>query len=350
MSSDLSTLPAARREPDFSNLLAVLHRERPARRTLYELFLNDRLYQRFCDPALLAKLSPQDDWLDRRRMIISAYIRAGYDYAHYDCPFGFPRPGYTRAASISQSENPIIVDRASFGAYAWPDPDRQDYSLLDTAGTDLPPKMKFVSMCPSGVLENVIALVGYEQLCLMVHDNPALVEDVFANVGKRLTRYQEIVSAHPKVGACMCNDDWGHRTQTLLSPEHHRKYVLPWHQRMIEAIHKNGKPAMLHSCGNLDKVMEDVIAIGFDAKHSYEDTICPIEAMYDRYSDRIATIGGIDLDFLCRRPIEEVKARCRAMYQRAEKGGYALGTGNSVPEYVPDERYCAMTGVAFEEN
>jgi uroporphyrinogen decarboxylase len=212
--------------------------------------------------------------------------------------------------------------------------------------------MKFVSLVPSGVLENAVRLVGYEQLCLMVHDDPALVEDVFAEVGKRLVRYQEIVSANPYVGACLCNDDWGHRTQTLLSPEHHRKYVIPWHKKMIDAIHKNGKPAILHSCGNLEKVMEDIIAIGFDAKHSFEDTICPIEEMYDRWSSRIAIIGGIDVDFLCRKPPDEVKARCRAMLARAAKGGggYALGTGNSVPEYVPDERYCAMTSVAFEED
>jgi len=34
--------------------------------------------------------------------------------------------------------------------------------------------------------------------------------------------------------------------------------------------------------------------------------------------------------------------------QTAERGGYALGTGNSVPDYVPDENYFAMTRAALE--
>ena len=38
------------------------------------------------------------------------------------------------------------------------------------------------------------------------------------------------------------------------------------------------------------------------------------------------------------------------MLERTEKrGGYAPGTGNSVPDYVPDENYFAMISAALEE-
>ena len=46
---------------------------------------------------------------------------------------------------------------------------------------------------------------------------------------------------------------------------------------------------------------------------------------------------------------EEIRARARKMLEKGmEKGGYALGTGNSVPEYVPQENYFAMTAAALE--
>jgi uroporphyrinogen decarboxylase len=32
----------------------------------------------------------------------------------------------------------------------------------------------------------------------------------------------------------------------------------------------------------------------------------------------------------------------------AGRGGYALGTGNSVPDYVPDENYLAMIRAALD--
>lgn len=97
--------------------------------------------------------------------------------------------------------------------------------------------------------------------------------------------------------------------------------------------------------------MEDVIEyMGYDAKHSYEDSILPVEEAYHRWGDRIAILGGIDLDFVCRATPQEIKKRCRDMLRKAEKsGGYALGTGNSIPEYVPHENYFAMISVALED-
>jgi uroporphyrinogen decarboxylase len=118
----------------------------------------------------------------------------------------------------------------------------------------------------------------------------------------------------------------------------------------VDAIHKAGKPAILHSCGCLEDVMPDIIEdMGYDAKHSFEDVICPIEEAYRRWGGRIALLGGIDVDFLCRAPAADVRQRSRAMLaMAAARGGYALGTGNSVPLYIEDEKYFAMTSAALE--
>ena len=90
--------------------------------------------------------------------------------------------------------------------------------------------------------------------------------------------------------------------------------------------------------------MEDIIVdLKYDGKHSYEDKIMPMEEAYNKWSSRIAIIGGIDIDFLCRSTPEEVYGRAREMLERSrEKGGYALGTGNSLPYYIPEENYLAM--------
>jgi uroporphyrinogen decarboxylase len=87
----------------------------------------------------------------------------------------------------------------------------------------------------------------------------------------------------------------------------------------------------------------------YDGRHSYEDAILPVEEAYERYSGRIAILGGIDVDFVCRAAPDEVYRRSKAMLERsAMRGAYALGTGNSVPDYVPDEGYFAMTRAALE--
>ncbi len=133
--------------------------------------------------------------------------------------------------------------------------------------------------------------------------------------------------------------------QTLLSPDMLRKYVFPWHKKIVEAAHKNGKPAVLHSCGYMVEIMEDIIEdMKYDGKHSYEDNIVPVEEAYQRWGGRIAILGGLDVDFLIRSENEEIVKRAKNMLEiTKEKGGYALGSGNSIPEYIPNEKYFAMT-------
>jgi uroporphyrinogen decarboxylase len=119
----------------------------------------------------------------------------------------------------------------------------------------------------------------------------------------------------------------------------------------VEAIHAAGKPAILHSCGEAREIMEDIITVmRYDGKHSYEDVIMPVEDAYDRWGGRIAILGGIDVDFIMRSSGDEIFNRSRAMLEKtAARGGYALGTGNSVPEYIDDEKYFAMISAATEK-
>ena len=243
----------------------------------------------------------------------------------------------------------MIHDWATYEAYAWPDPASARYDLLDELAAALPGGMKLIAYGPSGVLENVTEIFGYETLCLLLADDPELVRCVFDQVGARLLRYYEVVAGHPAVGACIDNDDWGFKSQTALSTRHMREHVFPWHKRIVDAIHAAGKPVILHSCGHFERILDDISGIGFDGRHSYEDVILPVEEAYERYRERFAIIGGIDVDFICRGTPEEIYARSKAMLERAEpSGGYALGTGNSVPDYVPDDNYFAMIGAAME--
>jgi uroporphyrinogen decarboxylase len=341
-----NAVDVSNRKPDFNNLMLVLQRQKPDRPTLFEFFLNERLYQHLGDPQYQY---PLDDVQANLRNMI-AFRNSGYDYFNMLLPgFNFSRPEHERGKSISQNEGAVIHDWASYRSYAWPDPHGADYAMLDVIQSTMPDGMKLIIYGPCGVLENAIELVGYEPLCLMLSDDEKLARVVFDEVGSRLLAYYERCSAHAAVGACIVNDDWGFKTQTLFSPRQMRRFVFPWHKRTVAAIHANGKPAILHSCGHFERIIEDIIVdIGFDARHSYEDNILPVEEAYDRYHDRIAILGGIDLDFVCRADPRQVYERSKRMLERAVHGGYALGTGNSVPDYVPDEGYFAMTRAALE--
>ena len=91
--------------------------------------------------------------------------------------------------------------------------------------------------------------------------------------------------------------------------------------------------------------MEDIIACGWDARHSFEDAIEPVWEAKARWGGRIALLGGFDMDKLCRMSVREVRRHTRLLIERcAPGGGWALGTGNSVANYVPVENFLAMLG------
>lgn len=336
------------RTPDFNNLLQVLNCERPSRPTTFEFFLNQPLYEKLAG----RKIPINHSKLENNILCCEAYAHAGYDFITVQgSDFVFPMKEVAHKSSRSMNDTAIIHDRATFEAYAWPDPDAADPSSLDGMAAHLPSGMKCVIWGPGGVLENVMQLVGYEDLCMMLQDDRELVHDLFAAVGSRFVRYYQLCANKAHVGALISNDDWGFNSQTLLSPSDMREFLFPWHRRIVEVIHAAGKPAILHSCGNLATVMDEIIDdLKYDGKHSYEDKICPVEEAYEIWGSRIAILGGIDLDFVCRKPAAEVSARAAAMLQRSEKrGSYALGSGNSIPEYVPDEQYFALITPATGE-
>jgi len=335
------------REPNFENLLKVLRREVPDRPTLFDFFMNFRVYEKLAGK----EIASMRDEMWEMRLLIHAFKNGGYDYAMVrGSNFEFPKGVRHADKTVSLNDAAVITDRESFEKLPWTEPEDYDYSALEKAAEMLPDGMKLVVWGPGGVQENVIDLMGFDRLCYMLVDDPDLVQDVFDAVGSRLVRYYEICAQFDTVGALVSNDDWGFKTQTMLSPSVLRKYVFPWHKKIVEVIHAAGKPAILHSCGNLEKVMDDIIDdMKYDGKHSFEDAILPVEEAYERWGSRIAILGGIDMDFLCRQTPEAIKARARAMLERTkDRGGYALGTGNSVPYYVPDENFFAMISVVNE--
>ena len=334
------------RKPDIENLYKVLRREEPSRSTLFELFMNRPLYERLAGRTLTENTA-----LENLRLVVDAYAAAGYDYATtHGGQFGFKSKGREKKSTVSLNEGFMITDEESFEDFIWPRAADVDFSRLEDIRPFLPDGMKLMVMGPGGVLENVFSLVGYDNLCFMLFDNPQLVKAIFDKVGGCLFEYYEASVSYDTVGLLMSNDDWGFNTQTFISPADLRKYVFPWHKKFVELAHSKNIPALLHSCGYPDKIMDDVInTMQYDGKHSFEDNIVPVEDSYEEYHDRIAILGGIDLNFICQHSPEEITSRCRAMLDRVRgRGGYALGTGNSVPEFVPQDNFIALLTTALE--
>jgi uroporphyrinogen decarboxylase len=236
-----------------------------------------------------------------------------------------------------------IRNREEFERHFWPEAQALDYAQLEYAASRLPDGMMIIPRV-GGIFENVSFLTGIEGLSYLLVDDPPLVDELFTKVGSIVLSVAENLVQADRVGALFLGDDLGFGTGTMLSPAHLRKYVFPWHKKMADIAHHRGVPFLLHSCGNIEGIMKDLIEdVGIDARHSFQDNILPVEEAVARYSDRIAILGGVDMDLLARGTEEEVRARVRTIIdQCAPSTRFALGTGNSVASYLNLDNYLAM--------
>jgi len=62
-----------------------------------------------------------------------------------------------------------------------------------------------------------------------------------------------------------------------------------------------------------------------------------------RYGDKIGNFGGIDTDAVCRLGRQEMREYISDVVKQCRgHGGFAFGSGNSIPQYVPAEGYLTM--------
>lgn len=339
----------SRIQPDFSQLLTVLERKRPDRPVLFEFYMNDNLYDAVVRPD---EIPAGDADFQERMKLMLAFHHLGYDYSTMlpGKHLFFPelREHHDDKRTYSLNEGSHIDSWETFESYPWPDYTTGDYRYIEKVAPHLPEGMKFIPSGPGGVEEIVISLTGYENLCYMMVDQEDLVEALFEAVGSRLVRYYDEVASLESVGACLSNDDWGFNTQTLLSPEQMERHLIPWHRKIGQAIHAHGKPALLHTCGNVYPVF-DWIVESYEGKHSYEDSILPVEEAWKRYHKDIAILGGIDVNYIIMKDKDSVYDRSRKLLElTAEEGSFALGTGNSVPDYMPNDKFLTLLKAAWD--
>ena len=347
-----------RPDADFDRLKKILTRSGlPARVPFFEIFADIEVRE-----AVLGCTGPRgtepDEVVARIAHEIEFQHALGYDFVRVTADPAFPMT--TRevedTAALAQgnrgwvvSVDSIIRNRDDFDAFEWPRVTDQQFVGLEYAGRHLPDGMKVIGT-QSGIFEHASFLMGYENLCIKLVEDRELVRDVFTHVGRlQYESFQRIIQ-YENVAALWYTDDLGFKTQTLISPDDLREFVFPWHKKMVDVAHGHGVPALLHACGNLEEVMDDIIDVcAFDAKHSFEDVIMPIEDVKDKYGDRIAILGGIDVGFLATASVDDVRQRTRQVLEHCmPNGGYALGSGNSIANYVPVQNYIAMLETGWE--
>jgi len=344
-------------KPNWEGLVdCILRKGTPGRVYNIELFLDEEIKEAICKRfGLLNDLKKNDPYFRLKREIaIQRFL--GYDYVRCsldDFEMPLKRLVVIDTAAVKRKSGREYIDELKgpittweeYERYPWPDPHNAATRSLEWYHENLPEDMCIIG---SGgfahFAEYLTWLMGYQTLCFALFENRELV----AAISKKLIEiYEKVIFRlleFSRVNLIWGSDDMGFRNGPLISPDDLREFVFPGHRLMARMSHEAGRPYLLHSCGNLDLLIEALIEdVGIDARHSFEDTIEDVVSAYQKNGHRIAHLGGIDVDFLCRSNEEQIRKRVRHTLEICmEGGGYCLGTGNSVANYIPVEKYLIM--------
>ncbi len=331
------------RNPDFEQFLRVLKRDqRPTHLPFYEHLASDGFMS-----ARTGVDTRTLDWNTRAawQVYVDFWIDMGFDCVPMEIPPNLPVEEHEhRTTQVSQGSEAFVSIRnwEDFETYPWPTPESSvALDHFDRAAACLPDGAKLVAGVCAGPYEWASRLLGVEGLSIAILMEPELVKAVFDKIHDIHCAALRQIASMDAVGACRQGDDLGFKTSTFLSPEHLRKYIFPIYAQMVEIAHDADKPFILHSCGNLAAVYNDVIGdCGIDAKHSFEDVIMPVTEFKRVYGDRVTPLGGLDVDFICRAEEQELRRYVRDVAETCFSDGFwALGTGNSLTDYMPVEKY-----------
>jgi uroporphyrinogen decarboxylase len=333
---------------DYRHMLAVLHNRRPARLPVYEHIISPLIMEKVLNTQFASlidgSLSDQEQFF---RQYCRFFQNMTYDTVSFEVTITDLLPEH--GAILGGRPGPV-QNRADFERYPWDELAARYWQVagpqFELLAQNLPDGMLALGGVGNGVFEISEDLVGFQYLAYMQADDPPLFADLYQRIGDLMVQIWTVFLQRYAgcFAICRFGDDLGFKTSTLVSPGTIRQHILPQYQRVIRLIKDAGKPFLWHSCGRIFSIMQDVIDLGIDAKHSNEDIIAPFDEWIARYGERIGLLGGIDVDLLCQKPptaiVEEVFEKGRRF--RTAARGYALGSGNSIPEYVPVEGYLAM--------
>ncbi len=340
--------------PDYRNLMDAANNIEAKRLPLYEHIICFEIMEKILGKNFKDLFNGNyEDKKEFFRNYCEFFKVMGYDTVSFEHCISVAMPG---SGSLGRHIEGVIKDYSDFERYPWDEVpilfEKQSDELFSALREVMPEGMKAVGGPGNGIFECVQDIVGYEQLCYIAVDDPELYAALFKKVGEtNLKVWKRFMEKH---GDMYCvlrfGDDLGFKSSTLISADDIKTHVIPQYANIVAEVHKYNKPFLFHSCGCIFDVMEDMIEIAkINAKHSNEDIIAPFPVWVEKYGDRIGNFGGIDTDAVCqlsrsdmKEYISEVIAKCKG------HGGFAFGSGNSIPDYVPVDGYMNMVEIVRE--
>jgi len=154
----------------------------------------------------------------------------------------------------------------------------------------------------------------------------------------------ENILTYPEIDGVLLGSDWGSQQSLLMNPDTWRELIAPGELKEYELIKNAGKDVWIHSCGNIEQILPDLIDMGVDVINPVQSEAMNIYDLKIKYGSKITFCGGISTQqTLPYGTPEEVKAETEKVVSFMSKGGgYIAGPSQCIQDDVPTENILVL--------
>lgn len=233
-----------------------------------------------------------------------------------------------------------------------PEPTLRDYEFPDPRDPrffeDIPAKIarfpdRFrVFQIGFSLYERAWTLRGMENLLADFHQEPGFVRDLLEAIADYdIAQVREAVERD--IDAVYFGDDWGQQRGLQMGPRIWREFLLPVLRRMYAAVRAAGKLVMIHSCGDVDELFDDLVEAGVSCFNPFQPEVMDVASILPRYRGRLAFHGGLSTQrTLPFGTPEDVRREGSRLLELGREGGLIIAPAHDVEGDVPLENMLAL--------
>jgi uroporphyrinogen decarboxylase len=234
-----------------------------------------------------------------------------------------------------------VLSEPTLAGYEFPDPlDPRFFAEIPTKIARFPDRFR-VFQIGFSLYERAWTLRGMERLMTDFYDHPRFVRELL----DRIADYniaQLRAALEYDVDAIYFGDDWGQQHGLQMGPRLWREFLFPVLRRMYGAVREAGKRVMIHSCGDVDELFDDLLSIGLSCFNPFQPEVMDVAALVPRYRGRLAFHGGLSTQkTLPFGSVEDVRREVRRLLELGRDGGYIFAPAHDVEGDVPLENMLA---------
>ncbi len=235
-----------------------------------------------------------------------------------------------------------VLPEPTLAGYDFPDPlDRRFFEDIPDKIARFPNRFR-VFQIGFSLYERAWTLRGMQNLLMDFLEHPGFVHELFDTIADyNIAQAKE--SLKYEIDAVYFGDDWGQQRGLQMGRGIWQEFIYPVLNRMYGVVRDAGRFVMIHSCGDVDELLDDLIAAGVNCFNPFQPEVMDVYALLPQYRARLAFHGGLSTQrTLPFGTVEEVRAETCHLLKLGRDGGYIFAPAHDVEGDVPLENILAM--------